>query len=156
MTEYQLSGENFVYRFNNGIRITIPVTDSVSAPNTNPDYLAYKEWLAAGNTPLPFQPTPEELAEIRDRAFDELREVRAPMLNAVTGIMTAALADGETALVEEGAQIRQKLLDVTQDPALNAATTYEAMKAAGQLAYRKIARGASAHFAAVFRETTGA
>lgn len=153
MTTYQLTGEGYVIKDGDA---KVPIVDSLMLPNTNPDYLAYKEWLAAGNTPLPFQPSADQLAEIRERAFDELREARAPMLNAVTGIMTAALADGETALVEEGAQIRQKLLDVTQDPVLNAATTFEAMKAAGQSAYRKIAKSVSPQFAAVFREITGA
>lgn len=153
MTTYKLSGEGYVVKDGT---VTVPIVNSVQFPNTNPDYLAYKEWLAAGNTPLPFQPTADQLAEIRDRAFDELRAAREPLLNAVTGIMTAALADGAATLVEEGAQIRQKLLDVTQDPALNAASTYADMKAAGMRAYRTIAKQASPAFAAVFRETTGA
>lgn len=101
-------------------------------------------------------PEPESFEDMRKRAFDELREARAPMLNAVTGIMATALTDSNEALAEEGKVIRQKLLDVTLDPALNAATTYADMKLAGQLAYRAIARSASVGFAAVFREITGA
>ena len=98
----------------------------------------------------------ETFEETRKRAFDELRETRAPMLNAVTGIMAAALEAGNDPLAAEAVAIRQKLLDVTLDPVLNAATTYTDMKLAGQLAYRAIARGASLGLAAVFREITGA
>lgn len=101
-------------------------------------------------------PEPESFEDMRDRAFDELRAVRAPMLNAVTGILAAALLDGNDDLAEEAKTIRQQLLDITLDPALLAATTYETMKLAGQYAYRRVAAGASAGFAAVFREITGA
>lgn len=153
MTTYQLTPEHHVIRDGN---VTIPTSDSADFPNTNPDYLAYRAWLAEGGVPLPVDSTTDELAEVRKKAFDELREVRAPMLNAVTGITADALADGDDLLVEEGQAIRQKLLDVTVDPLLLAATTYSDMKAAGQLAYRKIAKSASAGFAAVFKETTGA
>lgn len=101
-------------------------------------------------------PLPETLEETRERAFDELREVRAPMLNAVTGIMATALTDGDEALAEEAKSIRQQLLDVTLDPNLLAADSYEKMKLAGQTVYRRIAKSASPGFAAVFKETTGA
>lgn len=153
MTTYQLSGEGYVIRDGT---TKVPTVDTPMFPNTNPDFLAYKEWLAAGNTPLPVTPTAEELSATRKRAFDELREVRAPMLNAVSGIMSTAVFEGDVALAEEAAAIRQKLLYVTNDPTLLAAVTYDAMKLAGQRAYRNIAKSASPHFAAVFKETTGA
>lgn len=153
MTTYQLTGEGYVIRDE---ETKVPISDYPLHPNTNPDFIAYKAWLAAGGVPLPVDNTTDELAEVRKKAFDELREVRAPMLNAVTGITADALADGNDPLVQEGQTIRQKLLDVTADPLLLAATTYNEMKMAGQLAYRKIAKSASPQFAAVFKETTGA
>lgn len=156
MTSYQLSGEAFVYRHRDGQTAVIPTATSELFPNTNPDFLEYQTWLAEGNSPLPAAPPPDELAETRKRAFEEVREMRAPMLNAVTGIMVNALADNDVAVVEEAQSIRQKLLDITSDPALNAATTYESMKLAGQLAYRRIAKAATPSFASVFKEITGA
>lgn len=153
MTTYQLTPENHVIRDGTDV---IPTGETPGVPNTNADFLAYTAWMAAGGVPLPVDSTTDVLAEVRKKAFDELREVRAPMLNAVTGITADAFVDGDMTLVEEGQVIRQKLLDVTADPLLLAATTYSDMKAAGQLAYRRIAKSASAGFAAVFKETTGA
>ncbi|ASD50472.1 hypothetical protein FDI24_gp190 [Acidovorax phage ACP17] len=121
----------------------------------NKDYAEFLRWLEDGNTILPYVST-ETLEDLRKRAFDEIREVRAPMLNAVTGIGVTALIDGNEAEAAEAKLIRQKLLEITADAALNAATTYESMKLAGRLAYRKIAKAASPAFAAVFKETTGA
>lgn len=153
MTTYQLSGENYVIRDGD---TKVPTFDTPMFPNKNPDYLEYKKWLAAGGVPLPARPSDEDLVETRKRAFEEVREMRAPMLNAVTGIMVNALADDDQAVVEEAQTIRQKLLDITADAALNAATTYESMKLAGQLAYRRIAKAATPSFASVFKEITGA
>lgn len=48
---YQLSTEGYVIRLSDGAKIAI--TDTPEYPNTNPDYLAYKDWLAAGNDPEP-------------------------------------------------------------------------------------------------------
>lgn len=153
MTKYQLTGQGYVIK--NDI-ITVPTVGMPGEPITNPDYLEYAAWLAAGNVPLPVDAGSPTLAETRKRAFDEVREMRAPMLNAVTGIMVNALADNDAPVVEEAQVIRQKLLDITADAALNAATTYDDMKVAGQLAYRRIAKAASRSFAVVFKEITGA
>lgn len=59
---YKLTGENWVLRLIDQARI--PTTDDPLEPNTNPHYLAYKEWLAAGNTP--------EAAEI-DPVYEQQR-----------------------------------------------------------------------------------
>ena len=41
----------------------VPIVDTPDFPNTNPDYLAYKQWLADGGVPLPPDlPPPDELA----------------------------------------------------------------------------------------------
>lgn len=153
MTTYKLTGEGYVIRDGD---TKVSTVNTPQFPNRNPDFVAYQAWLAEGNSPLSAAPPPDELAETRKRAFDEVREMRAPMLNAVTGIMVNALADEDQAVVEEAQIIRQKLLDITADAALNAATTYEEMRLAGQLAYRRIAKAATPSFASVFKEITGA
>lgn len=60
---YQLSGEGHVYLTQNGIRITIPTSDSFDYPNLNPAFLEYKAWLAAGGIPLPASPLPPSIPE---------------------------------------------------------------------------------------------
>lgn len=62
MTRYQLTREGFVIRDGEAY---IPVMDSFTAPNTNPDFLAYKDWLAAGGVPEPADPVPA--AEVWER-----------------------------------------------------------------------------------------
>ena len=98
----------------------------------------------------------ESLGKLLDMVKTEMRIQRAPMLDAVTGIGWEASEAGDAALVAEARAIRLALLDITDDQALNAATTLDAMRAAGVLAYRRIAAGASAAFAATFKEHTGA
>lgn len=59
MTTYQLSGEGYVIRDGD---TKVPTVDTPDFPNTNPDYLTYKQWLADGGAPLPpEQPPPEEV-----------------------------------------------------------------------------------------------
>lgn len=55
---YQLSGEGYVYILRGGERITVPTAESEEHPNLNPDFLAYKAWLAAGSVPLPAELRP--------------------------------------------------------------------------------------------------
>jgi hypothetical protein len=58
MTQYQLTGENFVYRFREGLRTTIPLVDPGPGLPPNPDAIEYCAWLAAGGVPLPAEPVP--------------------------------------------------------------------------------------------------
>lgn len=53
MTKYQLSGEGYVIR--NG-DTKVPTVATAGFPNTNADFLAYQQWLAAGGVPLPAAP----------------------------------------------------------------------------------------------------
>lgn len=99
------------------------------------------------------QPTSAEMLEV---AKSELRTMRAPMLDALTGIAGRATRAGNEALATEADALAVNLLAITDDATLNAATTYEAMQAAGVSAYKRIAGASSAELAVVFREITGA
>lgn len=57
MTTYQLTREGYVIRDGD---TKVPAVDSPLWPNTNPEYLAYKQWLADGGVPLPPEPPPAE------------------------------------------------------------------------------------------------
>lgn len=106
--------------------------------------------------PIAIDPNPPATSELLERAKDELRAMRQPMLDAVTGIGWRADRSGNSALADEAVQVTQKLLDITDDQAMNAASTIEEMRQAGIAAYRRIATSASAELAKVFKEITGA
>lgn len=102
---------------------------------------------------------PEEpVAEALERALDDMRRERQPMLNAVVGIMTVAIADGDTATVAKAKEVRTALLNLTADPDFLSASNYHDMAVAAKRAYRRVAGlvASSPQFAAVFKETTGA
>lgn len=62
MTAYRLSGEGYVVKDKT---TKVPTADGPGLPNTNPDFLAYKAWLAAGGVPEPADPVPA--AEVWER-----------------------------------------------------------------------------------------
>lgn len=126
----------------------------IPADADNADWRKYQQWLAAGNTPLPADVP--QVAELLTRAKDELRALRKPILDAVNGIGWRASMTGNTAVANEALALAQSLLDITAAPALNAATDYDKMRAAGVAAYKRIAATASPELAIVFREITGA
>ncbi|MGX5661556.1 DUF4376 domain-containing protein [Diaphorobacter nitroreducens] len=69
MTTYQLTNEGYVIRDGD---TKVPTVDTPEFPNTNPDYLAYMQWLADGGVPLPADPVPasevwEKIKAERDR-----------------------------------------------------------------------------------------
>lgn len=74
MTHYQLTGEGFVYRWDGGIRTTIPFIDFPDLP-PNPDAIEYRAWLAAGGVPLPAElpPAVELAATLRQALAAEYR-----------------------------------------------------------------------------------
>lgn len=98
----------------------------------------------------------KSLDEQIELAKAEIRAKRSPMLDALTGIAGRATRAGNDALAAEADALAELLLDITDDQALNAATTYEEMQAAGVTAYKRIAASSSPELASVFREITGA
>lgn len=112
-------------------------------------------WLVSGDGYEPpkrhAEPTRQDFLE---SAKASLRTMRAPMLDALTGIAGRAARAGNDALAAEADALAEQLLDITDDATLKA-TTYEAMQAAGVAAYRRIASGASPELASVFKEITG-
>ena len=104
-----------------------------------------------GENAYPFDPV-RELKVIKDR----LRSMRAPMLDALTGIAGRATRSGDSALADEADSMAEQLLQLTDDPALNAAQTVPDMEDAGLAAYKRIAAAASPALRVVFREITGA
>ena len=71
MTRYQLSGEGYVIRDSD---TKVPTVDTAEYPNTNPDYLAYKQWLADGGVPLPADLQPIE--QRRAAAWEAIKAER--------------------------------------------------------------------------------
>lgn len=102
--------------------------------------------------PIAIDPPATPVAELLERAKAELRTMRRDMLDAVTGIGFRASVAGNAALAQEAAEVSRQLLDITDDPVLNSAKTYEEMRAAGVAAFRRIATDASEAFSATFRE----
>jgi hypothetical protein len=76
MTEYQFTGEGFVYRFRDGVRMSIPLADPPLGVPPNPDVMEYRAWLAAGGVPLPaeLRPAAEIAAGLRLALAAEYRK----------------------------------------------------------------------------------
>ena len=137
---YKLTSSSSVVRADGALIPTDPA---------NADYAAYIAWVDAGNTPLPADVP--SVADLLARAKDDLRALRKPILDAVNGIGWRASMTGNTTLANEALALARALLDITADPALNAATNYDDMRAAGDAAYKRIALGASPELAKSFR-----
>lgn len=106
--------------------------------------------------PVANDPSAPLLADILEGVKAEIRQKRAGMLDALSGIAGRAARSGNIALADEADAIAIQLLEITDDVALNAATTYESMQAAGVAAYKRMAASSSPELASVFREITGA
>lgn len=68
---YKLTGENWVLRLADNARI--PTVNSTDEPNTNPHYLAYIDWLAAGGVPEPADPVQlsvEQKLQLNNTAYE--------------------------------------------------------------------------------------
>jgi hypothetical protein len=85
----------------------------------------------------------------------EIREQRAPMLNALNGIASRAVRSGDAATAAGADTAAQGLLDITQDPALRNANTQAAMRAAVLARYRELVHAAPETVKSAFREVMG-
>lgn len=111
MTTYPLTHEGYVIRDGD---TTIATTDSPEFPNTNPDYLAYKAWLAAGGVPEPAPPASQ---------FD-LDQARYQKRAAVKDSLIAWMAADNMGRVRAGAWSVPELTSLMSDPAVAAANAY--------------------------------
>lgn len=106
--------------------------------------------------PVAVDPQLASASEMLEIVKKELRSQRQHMLDALTGIAGRAMRSGNEAIAAEADTLAVQLLEITDDTALNSAATYEAMKSAGVMAYKRIAGTASPELGVVFREITGA
>lgn len=86
MTTYQLTHEGYVIK--NG-DTKVPVVDTLAHPNTNPDYLAYKQWLAEGNVPEPADPSTAPVPASCTRRQGRLALLQAGKLGDVEAAIAA-------------------------------------------------------------------
>ena len=80
MTTYQLSHEAYVIKDGD---TKVPITDSPRFPNTNPDFLACKAWLAAGGVPEPADALPTPIPATCTRRQGRLALLQAGHLATV-------------------------------------------------------------------------
>ena len=97
MTTYKLTGENYVIKDG---ETKVPIANTPEFPNTNPDYLAYKAWLAAGGVPLPPEPAPPYAP-----ASVTMRQARLALLGAGLLASVDAAIDGLPSPQKEAARI---------------------------------------------------
>ena len=111
MTTYKLTHEAYVIRDGD---TKVPTVDSPLWPNTNPDYLEYKVWLAAGGVPEPAPPLPQ---------FD-LDQARYQKRAAVKDSLIAWMAADNMGRVRAGAWSVPELTSPMSDPAVAATNAY--------------------------------
>lgn len=80
MTAYQLTHEAYVIKDGD---TKVPTTDLILWPNTNPDFLAYKAWLAAGGVPEPADVLPGPIPATCTRRQGRLALLQAGNLATV-------------------------------------------------------------------------
>lgn len=97
MPKYKATHEGYVIRDGD---TKIAITDSPEYPNTNPDYLAYKDWLAAGNTPEPADPLPVVVPQAISRAQGKAVLIQQGLWAAVLAYVNAVEDPTEKALAE--------------------------------------------------------
>lgn len=113
---YQLTGEGYVIR-DDGAKV--PITNPVEYPNTNPDYLAYVQWLSAGNTPDPAPtPTAEEQRVLDQNRYRHRADVQAELMSW--------MAADNMSRVRAGVWTVPQLISLLDDPDLADAQQYMA------------------------------
>ena len=112
---YRLTGEGYVIRIADGAKV--PITTSAEYPNTNPDYLAYLEWLEAGNTPSPVAtPTAEEQRILDQNRYKSRAEAKDGLL--------AYMAADNMSRVRSGVWTVAQLTSLMDDPDIKDAQAY--------------------------------
>lgn len=133
---------------NSGIVRRLADNAFIPADPANTDYAAYLRWVEEGNTPEP-APVP---AFDQSAAMARLRALRAPILNALTGIAVDAIASDDTATIAAVAAARQGLKDITVHPAILAAEDDESFDDAALARYKELAVAAPANVRVAFKE----
>lgn len=105
------------------------------------------------------QLTPEEIAALppappfdQAAAMARLRALRAPILNALTGIAVDAIASNDTTTISAVSNARQGLKDITVYPAILAATDDETFDDAALARYKELAAAAPTNVRLAFKE----
>ncbi len=106
----------------------------------NRDYAAYRDWVAAGNTPS--QPQSPSHDELVDQARADSRTQRQPIISVLDGLQASALALSDTANAQSIEVAKQGLRDITLVD-LSACQTYEDMRLAVKERYLQIAGAVS-------------
>lgn len=97
MTTYKLTHEAYVIRDED---TKVPIADTPLFPNTNPEYLDYKQWLADGGVPLPPEPARPHVP-----ASVTMRQARLALLGAGLLASVDAAIDGLPGPQKEAARI---------------------------------------------------
>lgn len=105
---------------------------------------------------IPTDDLPEKIAAMnaagKERALNEIRAMRTPVLNALIGIGLAAKEAGDSATVSACLLARQKLLDMTKHASVLSATDYIGTATAAAVVYAGIVAACPANVKAAFKE----
>ena len=95
-------------------------------------------------------PLPEPYAQMAQAYLDSVRAKRDQILNRLSGIGFAAVEEADQRTVQTVLAARQALLDITEVPAVLAASNTDALKKAVNAAYQQIVAQAPAALLGVF------
>ncbi len=95
-------------------------------------------------------PLPEPYAQMAQAYLDSVRAKRDQILNRLSGIGFAAVEEADQRTVQTVLAARQALLDITEVPAVLAASNADALKKAVNAAYQQIVAQAPAALLGVF------
>lgn len=110
--------------------------------------------LASGGWKITAPPAPS-FATLAAPYLASVRQVRDAILNRLAGIGFAAMADGDAGTVQAIAAARTWLLDITTCPTIAAAQDIEALQAAVNAEYARIAATLTGEARRAFDDTAG-